>query len=315
MLVVALVNHPRVQFQHGKQGTLQQKAAVKAHGHVHHDFSAVHEAAIAKKSFKSVTKGSLAQATSSEKVKVRLYMESKCPACKKFTGRYVSQLLEAQGMSNIVDFKFVPWGNGQIVKDGVTYNTTEQLTSLIEQTKGADGVRRVKGLNFFCQHGGAECGGNAYESCVQHLYPSQELFFPVLDCIESRGCAEGEEPGKGCDGAPVVVAPACIRDHGPTMDASKISDCVYGPLGAQLLIANALDTASLQPAKEWVPWVTVDGKHLGQTDPAHVFLLGKTVCDTWAANGGSRPEGCSSFPDKVPTNPYPAAQLHAPHHA
>jgi hypothetical protein len=98
MLVVALVNHPRVQFQHGKQGTLQQKAAVKAHGHVHHDFSAVHEAAIAKKSFKSVTKGSLAQATSSEKVKVRLYMESKCPACKKFTGRYVSQLLEAQGV-------------------------------------------------------------------------------------------------------------------------------------------------------------------------------------------------------------------------
>jgi hypothetical protein len=36
-------------------------------------------------------------------------------------------------MSDIVDFKFVPWGNGQIVKDGVTYNTTEQLTSLIEQ--------------------------------------------------------------------------------------------------------------------------------------------------------------------------------------
>jgi hypothetical protein len=99
-------------------------------------------------------------------------------------------------MSDIVDFKFVPWGNGRIEISGTEYNTTSALSSLLaqvpipcrsdqatradvtpepraRQTHGADGVQRVKGIDFFCQHGGAECGGNAYESCIQVPTPRQ----------------------------------------------------------------------------------------------------------------------------------------------
>jgi hypothetical protein len=36
----------------------------------------------------------------------------------------------------------------------------------------------------------------------QHLYPDTSQSFPVIDCIESRSCAEGEKPGINCDGNP-----------------------------------------------------------------------------------------------------------------
>jgi hypothetical protein len=36
-------------------------------------------------------------------------------------------------MSDIVDFKFVPWGNGRIEISGTEYNTTAALSSLLEQ--------------------------------------------------------------------------------------------------------------------------------------------------------------------------------------
>ena len=45
-------------------------------------------------------------------------------------------------------------------------------------------------LSIGCQHGGSECAGNAWESCVQDMYPDEAVFFPVVDCIEKKGCAE-----------------------------------------------------------------------------------------------------------------------------
>ena len=40
-------------------------------------------------------------------------------------------------MSDIVDFKFVPWGNGRIEISGTEYNTTSALSSLLEQVPTA----------------------------------------------------------------------------------------------------------------------------------------------------------------------------------
>lgn len=241
------------------------------------------------------------------KVRVRLYMESKCPACKMFTSQYMNKVLHAEGMSRILDFKFVPWGNGKITKDGNVVNTTAGMSSILSQlvVDGDEGKNAAKGVNFYCQHGGAECAGNVYESCTQHLYPDTALSFPVIDCIESRACAEGEKPGENCDGNPADVAPTCIREFGEGMDAAQIRDCVTGPLGAQLLLTNALETEELDPPKQWVPWITVNGKHLGEKNPRDIFLLGKAVCDAYDASGGQQPpEACSTFPSAIPTDPY-----------
>jgi hypothetical protein len=42
-------------------------------------------------------------------------MESQCPMCKKLSTTYIKQMLATQEMRDIVDFRFVPWGNGAIM--------------------------------------------------------------------------------------------------------------------------------------------------------------------------------------------------------
>lgn len=196
------------------------------------------------------------------KVQVRLYMESECPACKMLVTQVVSTVLNAPGMTSIMDFKLVPWGNAQVTRGGKAYNQTSVLSQML--TGGDDELSTV---SFSCQHGSSECEGNAWESCIQHLHP--DTSFPVIDCIERHSCAEGESPPK-CKGPPGQVAPECLRLGG--MDLDEVNGCVNGAMASKLLIKNAMETDSLSPAKQWVPWVTLDGKHLGQSNPSRVFL-------------------------------------------
>jgi protein-disulfide isomerase len=49
-----------------------------------------------------------------DKVLVKMYMESKCPACRKFSTTYVKEILNAKGVSDIVDFEFISWGWGVV---------------------------------------------------------------------------------------------------------------------------------------------------------------------------------------------------------
>ena len=73
------------------------------------------------------------------KVKVRLYMESQCPACRKFSTTYLKQLMATPEMRNIIDFKFVPWGNGAIQavmapnSPPILLNTTALISRALQQ--------------------------------------------------------------------------------------------------------------------------------------------------------------------------------------
>lgn len=250
---------------------------------------------------------SKADAISSEKVEVRLYMESKCPACKAYSTHFIKKLLETPTVKDFVDFKFVPWGNGVIKnKAGETINTTKTLTAAV--AKANDDADYLQNLTFYCQHGGEECAGNAVESCIQAQYPKQEQFFPVIDCIEKRACAEDQHP-PACSGSPAQVTGRCLSEFGPDMDKDAIERCASGTDANKLLLDNALATAQLQPAKAWVPWVTIDGKNLGGPDPStftQMFLIGQVVCGVWANKTGQEaPKECAQFPSTIPKDPYP----------
>jgi hypothetical protein len=107
-MAVVVANHPKIQSK------LHVKTTASAHKH--NDLAKVHTAASAKKSLKHIDQrktdpneihsarhaGSLAGHSTPQKVKVRLYMESKCPACKKYTSNYVSKILEAEGVISIL---------------------------------------------------------------------------------------------------------------------------------------------------------------------------------------------------------------------
>ena len=68
---------------------------------------------------KSATAGTPTSATSenaagkalaSDKIQLRMFMESRCPGCRETATTWLKEVLDAPGMSDIVDFKAVSWG-------------------------------------------------------------------------------------------------------------------------------------------------------------------------------------------------------------
>jgi len=170
-------------------------------------------------------------------------------------------------------------------------------------------------LAFACQHGGTECAGNAWESCVQDVYPDESAFFPVIDCIELKACAEGQTPPApgtfpqpgDCEGYPADVAPTCVKTHGKGMNLQALSQCVFGnpaqkglqvPRSTILLIQNALATTELGTSRQWVPWLTINDEPVSHNDDEfnQMFLVGTKVCDIYKTKTGKEPPAqCASF--------------------
>jgi hypothetical protein len=277
----------------------------------------------------------------------------------------------------ILDFQFVPWGNGQVYSqdlvcngvvvgqvgeknipacDGVhsltttIYNTTATLSVLARQYQqvlaqmeydnthnyveklvhtatedvsaawssifkttgakkqelgGLDSKGKPPRLDFNCQHGFTECAGNAWEACVQSEYPDQAEFFPVIDCIEKRACAEGQKPPApgefakpgDCTGMPADVVRGCQAEHGKHMVWERLNQCMVSK-STILLLQNALETAK-QTERQWVPWLVIDDKPVSKNDEEfdQLFLVGHLVCTAYAQKSGKpAPVACAKFP-------------------
>jgi len=141
-------------------------------------------------------------------------------------------------------------------------------------------------------------------------------------CIVARTCADGEAPlvdavahtgatqTSVCAGLPVDVAPGCIREFGGDMDLRKIDQCVKGKQGTELLLQNMVQTKTLVPPIQVLPWILVDQEVLNWPNRSNIFLLGKTICDAYIrkvqpyVNGSvPRPLGCFYFPTEPPYMP------------
>ena len=58
----------------------------------------------------------LGEVTPVDKITITMFMESECPACRKFSTHVVKEILDAPGVGDIVDFRPVPWGWGMIIE-------------------------------------------------------------------------------------------------------------------------------------------------------------------------------------------------------
>jgi hypothetical protein len=232
-----------------------------------------------------------------DKVLVKLYMESQCPACRRFSTTYLKDIVEAPGMSDILDLEFVPFGNGRVIDPsadpnsaGFVVNHTSLLLPLLQEM--AEPWHPKPAFQIVCQHGIDECMGNALEACVQDVQPDMRISFPVLDCIENRGCPEDTKP-PDCVAPPQQVAQGCVVEKGQgKINVPQLLQCMQGTRSQELMIMN--DVATLNANIQWAPWITVDGEDLIQ-DPNNpnatvsfreMFLLGKKICDTYASKTG-----------------------------
>ena len=108
---------------------------------------------------------------SSDKIQLRMFMESKCPGCRHFSTTVLKELLETPGFTDIVEFQAVPWGWGRVVEapsasqmakndtGGNQINTTVALLSLLQGLGSIE--QETNPFQMVCQHGFEECQGNA----------------------------------------------------------------------------------------------------------------------------------------------------------
>lgn len=151
-------------------------------------------------------------------------------------------------------------GGGPEYKGGLN-NTMASVGSLIDLTIIPWGNARLSGGVWECQHGPGECMGNTIESCVMHLYPGQDKFWPFVNKYEQMAhtCSR-TKPGT----CPVDIALKIASGMG--MDSSKISQCFgnfdshgmppKSSLGFTLQTAAMQRTAALSPAHNGVPYTT-----------------------------------------------------------
>ncbi|KAL1214868.1 Gamma-interferon-responsive lysosomal thiol protein [Cardamine amara subsp. amara] len=98
-------------------------------------------------------------------------------------------------------------------------------------------------LTITCQHGEEECELNKVEACVINTIPDPKLQYSLIRCIENDT--------KNWD--------SCFNGN---KDDIAIGDCYTSDLSTKLILEYAKQTLSLNPKKEYVPWVTLNGTPL-----------------------------------------------------
>ena len=189
------------------------------------------------------------------RVPVHVFMAAGDKDCRNFFHEVLPRVLLKEGMFEIDDLKLVLWGSGKLL-GGCGANL---------DAAGMAGLSDASSVELSCA-GDPACAGNAWEACLVSASPHLEEYFPVLNCIEGRLCAEDEQAPAQCFGPVAEVAPVCARQFGEgVVDADALAECAKGSGGKALLLANAKATAALQPAPQFFPWILVDGKPLAQT--------------------------------------------------
>jgi interferon, gamma-inducible protein 30 len=85
-----------------------------------------------------------------------------------------------------------------------------------------------------------------------------------------------------------TVASECAAKSSINYD--QITACTHSRLGNQLQHAHAVQTDQLQPAHQYVPWITLNGQHTEDMQKqAAVDLIG-LICNTY--QGTDLPSQC-----------------------
>ncbi|XP_056148700.1 gamma-interferon-inducible lysosomal thiol reductase [Lampris incognitus] len=152
-------------------------------------------------------------------------------------------------LQDILDVTLVPYGNAE-----------EKLVG--------------KKYIYTCQHGEPECLGNMIETCLLNLTGSAS--FHIIYCMESSNDV-------------IKSAKSCVDIYSPGVSWESIMDCVNGDMGNQLMHQNALKTQALSPPHDYVPWVTINGKHTDDLVQKAMSSLLLLVCSMYQ---GPKPEAC-----------------------
>ncbi|XP_028988673.1 gamma-interferon-inducible lysosomal thiol reductase [Betta splendens] len=130
-----------------------------------------------------------------------------------------------------------------------------------------------KKYTYECQHGEQECLGNMIETCILKL---SKIPFPIIFCMEFSTDV-------------INSAQSCVKIYNPELSWKSVMDCVNGTQGNELMHQNALSTQGLKPPHQYVPWVTINGKHTEDLQDKAMASLFTLVCNMYQ---GEKPPAC-----------------------
>ena len=174
--------------------------------------------------------GSVAAYEANDKMKIDLYYEAQCGACRNQITTNFFTAINTAGFVDMADVTLHPYGNAR-------------------ESAGSDGE-----WNYTCQHGPAECQWNLLEACAidynQNGVRNKWLSFHFIACIERSDSSSNYEQ----------VATECAKSTGQP-EVEKLLTCMKGKQGNALEHKIALQTNQLQPSHNFVPWLVADGVH------------------------------------------------------
>lgn len=188
--------------------------------------------------------------TDHKPVIIELYYESFCGGCRDFIGNQLFKAYQKLYSTGILQIGLYPYGNA-------------------DETKNPDGT-----YTFHCQHGEEECVMNIVETCALHILHDQAAFMPYIHCVETSGPS-------------IPNAKACAQSL--KVDWGKIASCANSTMGNKLEHEMAVKTNALNPRHDYVPWITMNGKHTWQIQDQATNDLIKLVCDNYV---GIKPHAC-----------------------
>ncbi|CAD8135685.1 unnamed protein product [Paramecium pentaurelia] len=203
------------------------------------------------------------------RLSVDIYTESLCPDCMVFLLNSLTEAVDTPDIEQMVHIRVVPYGNVKRV-----YN----------QATGK--------WQFTCQHGSVECYGNYVQLCGQSIlaskYPTNNEILQAqwAICIDRR--IFKPYTNTRFDEA----ASLCAADFG--ISGTAVKECATGDQGYKLHLAAAEETDGLQPAHQYVPWITTNKRH-SVTDEN--LILEDLV--QWACNNykGQKIDACTTRSD------------------
>ncbi|RLM94209.1 gamma-interferon-inducible lysosomal thiol reductase-like isoform X2 [Panicum miliaceum] len=222
----------------------------------------------------------LSPACAAGRVPVSVYYETLCPFCSAFVVNDLARIFH-DGVSSIADLRLVPFGNGRVSADG----------------------------SISCQHGEGECQLNAIEACVIRLWPNavlpismnrehtislnKEQHFPFVQCVEHLALTRKWDAWQSCFQETGLASQPVIDCYNsgygrqniriPSLSFRNLTSNQTGI--TQLELQNAAETNALQPPHQFVPWVVVNGKPLGED----YMNFEAYICSVY---DGKLPEAC-----------------------
>lgn len=189
----------------------------------------------------------LASPATKARAKLEIHYETLCPYCTQLISESLKTIWKDEEFRERIDVALFPAGNMNAIPAA-------------EVSEGykffhADLVEKDLGYVFQCQHGETECFGNMVQACIMKVESEPKDYLPILFCMEA-GAGEGDSLEK--------VAFECMKEQ--DIDVDEVLHCTQTAEANEMMFQISNYSNSLDPQRQYVPWVTIDGQHAAEAD-------------------------------------------------